>query len=160
MIGVTTIESIVPHDIAIVSHTDLQGIITYANDAFASISGYTPNELIGKSHNILRHPDMPRSLFKNLWETISAGRSWSGYVKNKTKSNGYYWVFAQISHLYDNGTIVGYKSMRVAVEDEKKNTLEQAYIELKEQQEEMIKLHIWVNKSDMTKRLCDIMTTI
>ena len=72
------IETEIPKDELIISRTDLKGIITYANETFAKISGYEVDELIGKPHNILRHPDMPKSVFKDLWDTIKTGKSWSG----------------------------------------------------------------------------------
>ena len=78
-------ETIVPSGELIVSRTDLKGIITYANDTFAEISGYEVDELIGKAHNIVRHPDMPKSIFKELWQDLQTKGSWSGVVKNKRK---------------------------------------------------------------------------
>lgn len=154
MFGPKQIEIEVPNEGVIVSHTDLKGIITYANDTFATISGYSLAELIGKPHNILRHPDMPSSLFKNLWDTIKSGQIWSGYVKNMTKSGGFYWVYAQVSSLYDsNGAIIGYKSMRQAVDRIKRNELEEAYVSLKELEEGKIKLNIWLNKGVLSKLL-------
>ncbi|WP_424686591.1 MAG: PAS domain-containing protein [Halarcobacter ebronensis] len=78
----------------IVSETDEKGIIIYANDDFCSIAGYTKEELIGQPHNIVRHPDMPKAAFKDLWTTIQAGKVWKGIVKNKTKDGNYYWVNA------------------------------------------------------------------
>ncbi|WP_417333875.1 PAS domain-containing protein [Halarcobacter sp.] len=78
----------------IVSETDEKGIIIYANDDFCTIAGYTKEELIGQPHNIVRHPDMPKAAFKDLWSTIQAGKIWKGIVKNKTKDGNYYWVNA------------------------------------------------------------------
>ncbi|RXJ76039.1 PAS sensor domain-containing protein [Arcobacter sp. F155] len=78
----------------IVSETDEKGIIIYANDDFCSIAGYTKEELIGQPHNIVRHPDMPKAAFKDLWTTIQEGKIWKGIVKNKTKDGNYYWVNA------------------------------------------------------------------
>ena len=83
-------ETIVPSGELIVSRTDLKGIITYANDTFAEISGYEVDELIGKAHNIVRHPDMPKEAFKSLWETVKSGKIWTGYVKNATKNGDFY----------------------------------------------------------------------
>jgi len=154
MIGAKHVETDVPEGETIVSHTNLFGVITYANDTFAKISGYESTELIGKPHNILRHPDMPSSLFKNLWSVIKDGGSWSGYVKNRTKQNGYYWVYAQISSLFDkNGVHIGYKSLREAVPREKRNELEEAYVELKERGEGKTKLNIWLDSSLIAKLL-------
>ncbi|QKF81784.1 PAS domain-containing protein [Halarcobacter ebronensis] len=80
--------------IMIVSETDAKGTILYANEDFCKISGYTKEELIGKPHNVVRHPDMPKAAFKDLWETIQRGDIWKGIVKNKTKNGDYYWVNA------------------------------------------------------------------
>jgi len=80
----------------LVSETDAKGVIVYADDAFVSISGYGLEELIGKSHNIIRHPDMPKTAFKQMWQTIQKGDVWQGFVKNRTKNNQFYWVYATI----------------------------------------------------------------
>lgn len=80
----------------LVSETDEKGKIVYANDLFLEISEYSLDELIGHPHNIIRHPDMPRAAFKDLWDTIKRGEVWEGFVKNKTKYGNYYWVFATI----------------------------------------------------------------
>lgn len=78
----------------IVSETDAKGIIVYANEDFCKISGYTKDELIGNPHNMVRHQDMPKAAFKDLWETIQSGNVWKGIVKNRTKDGDYYWVNA------------------------------------------------------------------
>ena len=98
----------------IVSKTDTKGIITYANDAFVAISGYTREELIGKSHNIVRHPDMPPSAFKWLWDTLKEERPWRGVVKNRCKNGDHYWVRATVAPIVENGKISGYVSVRKA----------------------------------------------
>jgi PAS domain S-box-containing protein len=76
----------------LVSQTDEKGFIRFANEDFCKIAGYTLEELIGEPHNIVRHRDMPRAAFKDLWETVKSGKIWTGYVKNATKNGGYYWV--------------------------------------------------------------------
>ncbi len=96
----------------IVSTTDLQGNITYANTYFVEASGYTESELIGKPQNILRHPDMPATAFKDLWQTIKAGLPWRGLVKNRRKSGEYYWVMANVTPVIENGQAIGYMSVR------------------------------------------------
>jgi aerotaxis receptor len=96
----------------IVSHTDLKGILTYVNQDFESISGFAKEELLGKPHSIIRHPDMPRSAFYDLWTTIKKGKPWQGYVKNRTKDGGFYWVDARVSPLYENSLHVGFLSVR------------------------------------------------
>jgi len=98
----------------IVSKTDTKGIITYANDAFVEISGYTREELIGKSHNIVRHPDMPPSAFRWLWDTLKDERPWRGVVKNRCKNGDHYWVRATVAPIIENGKIIGYVSVRKA----------------------------------------------
>jgi methyl-accepting chemotaxis protein len=106
------IEYVLTDQDLIVSKTDLKGIITFVNDDLTRISGYSTEELIGSSHNIFRHSDMPKEAFSDMWETIKAGHSWSGLVKNKTKSGGFYWVRAHITAIYDNEKIIGYMSVR------------------------------------------------
>lgn len=80
----------------LVSQTDTQGKILFANEDFCKVAGYTLDELIGKPHSIVRHPDMPRAAFGDLWETVNKGEVWNGYVKNRTKDGGYYWVYAMV----------------------------------------------------------------
>ncbi|PHV36005.1 PAS domain-containing methyl-accepting chemotaxis protein [Janthinobacterium sp. BJB304] len=96
----------------IVSTTDLQGNITYANPYFIAVSGYSAEELIGAPQNILRHPDMPVEAFADFWATIRSGRSWSGMVKNRCKSGDYYWVLANVTPVVEDGVAVGYMSVR------------------------------------------------
>jgi PAS domain S-box-containing protein len=97
----------------IVSKTDLKGLITYGNRIFVEFSGYELGELIGAQHNIIRHPDMPRAVFKLLWDTIEKGKEISAYVKNMAKDGSFYWVFANVTPDFDErGNIVGYYSVR------------------------------------------------
>ncbi|MBK5957069.1 chemotaxis protein [Rhodoplanes elegans] len=101
-----------PHDL-IVSKTDLKGRITYANKVFCDICGYGVAELMGQPHSIIRHPDMPRAVFKLLWDTIQDGREVFAYVKNMAKNGDHYWVFAHVTPSFDeNRRIVGYHSNR------------------------------------------------
>jgi aerotaxis receptor len=83
-------------DTMIVSETDTKGNITYVNDEFCKYAEYTKDEIIGKPHNLVRHPDMPKAAFADLWSTIKAGKTWKGYVKNTTKFGNYYWVQATV----------------------------------------------------------------
>ncbi len=133
------IETEVPKDELIISRTDLKGIITYANETFAHISGYEPDELIGKPHNILRHPDMPKAVFKELWDTIQAGKIWSGYVKNLRKDRGYYWVYAEVSGVYKDGKLVEYKSMRSWVPKEKRVQMQRLYDTMRKEAGEQVR---------------------
>jgi len=80
----------------LVSETDEKGRILFANDDFCKIAGYSVDELMGQPHNIVRHPDMPKAAFKDLWETVKSGNVWNGFVKNATRDGGYYWVFATV----------------------------------------------------------------
>lgn len=99
----------------IVSKTNLKGHITYANHTFINVSGFTMNELIGKPHSVIRHSDMPRSIFKLLWETIQSDLELFAYVVNLTKSGDHYWVLAHVTPSCGlNGEIVGYHSTRRA----------------------------------------------
>ena len=102
------------------STTDLKGTITGVSKAFCDISGYTEEELIGKPHKVVRHPDMPKELFKEVWRTIESGKIWQGEVKNRRKNGDYYWVTAVISPLYNNGKKVGYSSIRQDITDSKR----------------------------------------
>ncbi len=105
-------EVLIEDDEFIVSRTDKQGIITYVSDSFCRISEYDKSELIGQPHSIIRHPDMPKSAFKDMWETIKQGNKWQGYVKNRTKYGKFYWVEATVSPLVKDGKMLGYKSVR------------------------------------------------
>ena len=80
----------------LVSETDAKGIITFANDDFCKIAGWELDDLIGQPHSCVRHPDMPKAAFKDLWDTVQRGDIWSGYVKNASKDGGYYWVYATV----------------------------------------------------------------
>jgi len=101
----------------IVSETDEKGKITYCNDYFVEVSGYSQEELIGKAHNIVRHPDMPKVVFKLLWETISAGKNINALVKNLAKDGRYYWIFTEfeIRKDTDTGEIIGYHAARKTI---------------------------------------------
>lgn len=97
----------------IVSKTNKKGIITYCNEIFMDIASYEENELLGKNHNIIRHPDMPKAAFKLAWDLLQTGNEFFGFVKNKTKNGEFYWVFANITPDYDDkGSIIGYTSVR------------------------------------------------
>ncbi len=97
----------------LISSTNKKGIITFANKTFYEIAGYTKEELVGKPHSIIRHPDMPKTAFADLWQVISAGDLWIGIVKNRTKDGNYYWVKAMVYPCYDNFEITGYISVRI-----------------------------------------------
>jgi len=86
---------------AIISQTDLKGVITYVNRKFCTVSGYSVNELIGKEHNIIRHPDMPHTVFEKMWNAISAGHTWNGLIKNIRKDGLYFWADTEILPIKD-----------------------------------------------------------
>ena len=109
----TTIERPMRENDFIVSKTNPKGIITYGNPIFIEFSGYSEAELIGSQHNIIRHPDMPRSAFKLAWDTIQSGKEFFAYVKNMSKDGSYYWVFTHIAPDFGvSGDIVGFTSVR------------------------------------------------
>lgn len=102
------------------STTDKRGVITYVSQAFCDISGYTKAELIGKRHNIIRHPDTPKELFEDLWSTIISGKTWKGEIKNKNKNGTFYWVDAVISPIFDDDkNIIGYTAIRHDITNKK-----------------------------------------
>lgn len=108
----TGIEVPFPEGRLIVSRTDLNGLITHANDAFVEMSGYARDQLIGQPHHILRHPDMPKIAFQGLWDDLVVGKKWHGYVKNLRQDGAYYWVYATAVPNIRNGKIAGYTSVR------------------------------------------------
>lgn len=127
------IETEVPSDELIISRTNLDGFITYANDTFCDISGYSEDELIGKAHSIVRHPDMPSAVFKELWQSLKDEKQWSGVVKNMRKDGGYYWVEAIVSGVYKNGKLVEYKSLRVPLSYETKLKHQRLYDKMRQE---------------------------
>ena len=129
---VTQHEHLLPEGTLLVSKTDLKGIITYANDAFVEISGFSREELVGKNHNIVRHPDMPPSAFKWLWDTLSSGLPWRGIVKNRCKNGDHYWVKALVSPISENGKVIGYLSVRRAPSRDEINEAQALYKSLNE----------------------------
>ncbi|APW64771.1 chemotaxis protein [Poseidonibacter parvus] len=133
------LETIVPSEELIVSRTDLKGVITYVNDTFAQISGYEANELLGQSHNVVRHPDMPKAVFQDLWNELQTKGKWSGYVKNLRKDQGYYWVYAEISGVYKDDKLIEYKSIRTPMSFEKKVEYQVKYDQLKLTSGELIR---------------------
>ena len=111
----------------IVSKTDLKGQITYVNETFLEISGFTEAELIGQSHNIVRHPDMPPEAFADFWATIKGERPWTGLVKNRCKNGDHYWVLANATPIFQSGVVTGYMSVRTAPSRDQVEAAEGAY---------------------------------
>jgi len=109
----TSRERFFPEEDIIVSKTDLKGRITYANRTFLDVALYTEEEVLGKPHNIIRHPDMPRCVFKLLWDTLEMRKEIFAYVKNMAKNGDFYWVFAHVTPTFDAaGNVIGYHSNR------------------------------------------------
>lgn len=119
----------------LVSRSDLNGTITYVNDDFCRVSGYERDDLIGLNHNQIRHPDMPISVFAEMWKTIKKGGKWHGYVKNRAKDGSFYWVEAEISPHIKEGKPVGYKSVRKMMPPELIAQYEREYAKLKKDEE-------------------------
>jgi PAS domain S-box-containing protein len=115
----------------IVSKTDTKGRLTYVNDIFLDIAGYTEGELIGKPHNIIRNPNMPRVIFELLWQTIASGKEIFAYVVNSAKNGDHYWVVAHVTPSFKNNELVGYHSTRrVPNNSTIKNVIEPLYTRL------------------------------
>jgi len=105
----------------ITSSTDIHGNITYVSEAFSHISGYSKEELIGKNHRVIKHPDMPASLYEDMWNTLTSDKTWEGEIKNLKKDNTFYWVKASISPIFDDtGAKKGYTAIRQDITDRKK----------------------------------------
>jgi len=112
----TGVERTFSADELIVSKTDPRGVITYANDVFLRVSGYSLDEVMGAPHNLIRHPDMPKAVFRLLWDTLAAGSELFAYIDNLAADGAHYWVLAHVtpSHGPDGGTVIGYHSNRRA----------------------------------------------
>jgi methyl-accepting chemotaxis protein len=128
---VTNNEKLMTEGSMIVTKTDLKGIITYANKDFIEISGFSETELVGQSHNVVRHPDMPVEAFADLWKTVKNGTSWNGIVKNRCKNGDYYWVDANVTPIRENGQVTGYVSVRRKPNQEQVNDAVKTYALLK-----------------------------
>ncbi len=121
-------EKVLGEDDFIVSKTDPKGVITYGNRTFIGMSGYSERELLGSPHSILRHPDMPRAVFKLLWDTIQSKQEISAYVKNLAKDGSFYWVFANVTPSFDrHGNLTGYYSVRRKPRSEAIQAVESLY---------------------------------
>ena len=127
----TSVERFFDADDIIVSKTDLKGRITYANPTFCRIAGYDEDELLGQPHSIIRHPDMPRCVFKLLWDTLEQRREIFAYVKNMARNGDFYWVFAHVTPSYGaTGEAVGYHSNRRVPDRRVVAAIEPLYAEL------------------------------
>ncbi|MCV6612976.1 MAG: methyl-accepting chemotaxis protein [Amphritea sp.] len=110
--AVTQVENLYPENVRLISTTDLKGKITSVNQDFVDVCGYSAEELIGASHNIVRHPDMPPAAFADLWENLKANKPWMGLVKNRCKNGDHYWVNAYVTPVFEGGQKIGYQSVR------------------------------------------------
>ncbi len=105
-------ETVLSRDAVLISATDCRGKITFANNSFLQVCEYEIDEILGQPHNIIRHPDMPKTAFKDLWNVLQKGKIWQGFVKNRTKSHNYYWVKATVFPCFEKNKLVGYLSIR------------------------------------------------
>jgi aerotaxis receptor len=144
---VTQVEVPFPRGRYIVSRTDLKGITTYANDTFVDISGFAREELIGKNHNVVRHPDMLPGAFAWLWDTIKEGRPWRGMVKNRAKNGDFYWVDALVVPVLKNNQTIGYMSVRTEPSRQQIADAEALYRQLKEGKASIPKPSFWMRVS-------------
>jgi len=135
----------------IVSKTDTKGKITYCNEIFMDMAGATEGELLGKPHNIIRHPDMPRAVFKLLWDKVQKGEEVFAYVKNKSFDGAYYWVYANVTPSYDErGNIIGYYSVRIKPNEKALEAIKPVY-------QKMLELEATGGMEASTKYLMDLL---
>lgn len=139
---VTQKEYILKPDITIVSRTDIHGNILSANEAFIEASGFEWKDLVGQPHNILRHPDVPETVFKDFWTTLQAGKPWSQIVKNRRKNGDHYWVLAKVTPIFEKGAIIGYMSVRTVASRAQIMAAEQAYQALENGKAKLVNGHI------------------
>lgn len=120
---------------SLISETDLKGIITFVNRKFVEMTGYSKDEAVGQPHSMLRHPDMPKAAFKQMWDIIKEGKTWEGYVKNLRKDGKYYWVIVTIVPKKDEeGNIIGYIASRKMPDRQLLKTVEKQYKEMIEKE--------------------------
>ncbi len=137
----------------LVTKTDLKGRITYCNDAFVKISGFSREELVGKNHNTVRHPDMPPAAFEDLWLTVKQGYPWQGLVKNRCKNGDFYWVDANVTPIYANGRLQEYMSVRYAPSRQQIDEAEVLYRKLNAGQVSLKPKAGWSERINFTAKL-------
>ena len=123
-------EKLLKHTSLLVSETDEKGVIRYANEEFCAMAEYDVTELEGKPHSMIRHPDMPKAAFKDLWETLKRGETWRGFVKNRTKNGNFYWVFAVAFPYTNSKGQRGYISVRKMATQQETEKYEKIYKEM------------------------------
>jgi len=154
---VTQVEKPFPTGKYLVSKTDLKGIITHANDAFVELSGFSLDELIGKNHNLVRHPDMPPQAFQHLWDTVNDGRPWRGVVKNRAKNGDHYWVDAFVVPVRQDDKTVGYMSVRSEPSREQIAAADALYKQLNATQAKLDARGSWHKRISLRARLIGVM---
>lgn len=122
----------IPNNYRLISSTDKRGVITHCNTEFIEVSGFEKEELIGKNHNLVRHPDMPSGVFREMWKTLESGKIWMGLVKNRRKNGDHYWVSAFVTPVFERNQVVGYESVRVPASNEEIARAEYRYKRLRE----------------------------
>lgn len=141
---ITTTEQLLLDHEVLISETDLEGRIKTANSSFCRIAGFSESELVGKSHNIVRHPDMPPAAFEDLWRTVQKGQQWEGLVKNRCANGDFYWVRARVTPIYDGGKLTGYRSVRKKPSREEVSEAESLYQKLN--QNSSLKINTLLNR--------------
>ncbi|MER1969018.1 methyl-accepting chemotaxis protein [Castellaniella sp. GW247-6E4] len=134
-----------PSGATLVSVTDAKGRILYCNNMFADVSGFTMSELSGQPHNLIRHPDVPEEVFRDLWHTIQGSRPWSAVLKNRRKDGSHYWVVANVTPLSDDGTPTGYMSVRTEATPEQIDAAERLYARMRREKEEGRRITVFKN---------------
>ena len=153
---VTGVERVMQEGEEIISTTDLRGLITHVNRAFIEISGFTEAELIGSPQNIVRHPDMPAEAFKDLWQTIQAGKPWVGMVKNRCKNGDHYWVEAHVTPIFRGGQATGFLSVRRRPSRDQVAAAETLYRQLREGKAKCLHptgIKAWFNNASLRSRM-------
>ncbi|EMO26959.1 PAS domain S-box protein [Leptospira interrogans serovar Bataviae str. HAI135] len=128
---ITNQEIKVPINSVLISRTDTKGKMSYVSQDFANISGFSEEEMLGEPHNLIRHPDVPSEIFREMWETIKNGNPWSGIIKNRAKSGDYYWVDATVTPVMSEGVISGYMSVRKKATQDQIQRAEVLFYQLK-----------------------------
>ncbi|WP_373017541.1 methyl-accepting chemotaxis protein [Thiomicrorhabdus sp.] len=141
--------------VIIVSKTDLHGTITHVNDPFVEVSGFTREELIGQPHNIVRHADVPKAVFADLWSTLKQGKTWVQLVKNRCKNGDYYWVEANVSPIVEKGEVVGYMSVRRKISDEQKKAAQALYQQIAQGKKQLRNGYVqeWLKRYNLVRRV-------